>query len=527
MLQQNKPLFFLFMILAPAIRVSAQHPHSRPEPATTTTAPAPAAPAPAPGSSKPGEPGPVDQISVTEHEMTVDGQPLKYQARAGQLVLHDETGKAKAEMFFVAYEKESAAENAVDRPLTFIFNGGPGAAAVWLHLGAAGPMRVKLDENGDPPAPPFALVENPDTWLAATDLVFIDPVGTGYSRPAPGEKAEQFYGVEEDVRSVAEFIRLYTTRYQRWLSPKFLAGESYGTTRAAVLGEHLISEPGIALNGIILISSVLNFETMQAGVANDLPYALNVPSYAAVAWYHKKLAPDLQADLHKTLTDAEHWAMHDYITALAAGNALDEGQRASVAQTLARFTGLSVEYILRSDLRIDSGGFRKELLIDSRQLVGRFDARIAGYDPDPLARDAVYDPSLEPYLTAYSTVFNEYVRRTLKFETDREYEALSGKVGPWNAGPGGLGHLDVSVNLRDAMLATPHLRVLFASGYFDLATPYMTASYTIDHMNLSPSLRKNLSHTFYEGGHMLYHNRSALTRLTADVAAFVRNTEGK
>src|SRR5665213_2251362 len=299
---------------------------------------------PPPDQHKPDQP-PADKLSVTDGQITVDGHAIKYKATAGHMILKDDAGKAKAEMFFVAYEKQPV-EARGSRPITFVFNGGPGAAAVWLHLGTAGPKRVALDEEGDAPTPPYHLEDNSNTWLTATDLVFIDPVGTGYSRAVAGEKPEQFYGVEEDIRSVAEFIRMYVTRNQRWPSPKFLAGESYGTTRAAALSDHLLEHQGISLNGIILISSVLNFRTIQTGGGNELPFALYLPSYTAVAHHFKKLPADLQkADLGKTLKEVEQWATHDYFGALIAGSALSEDERKTIAARLSRYTGLPAPYI--------------------------------------------------------------------------------------------------------------------------------------------------------------------------------------
>ena len=462
-----------------------------------------------------------DHLSTTDHQITVRAELLKYKATAGTLAQKDESGKAKANMFFVAYEKQPASEDPARRPITFVFNGGPGAAAVWLHLGVAGPKRVWLDDTGDPPAPPYHLVDNDDTWLTTTDLVFIDPVGTGYSRAASGEKAEQFYGVEEDVRAVAEFIRLYLTRYQRWTSPKFLAGESYGTTRAAALSEHLLDN-GISLNGIVLISSVLNFGTISFGNGNDLPYALYLPSYTSTAWYHKKLAPDLQKDLPAALKESEQYALGDYLTALAAGSQLQSQQRQAAIKKLARLTSLSENYIDRSNLRVGPGEFRKELLADRHEVIGRYDARLAGYDTRAVWHVPDYDPSLAPFLDAYSATFNDYVRRELKFESDLPYEVLSSRVRPWKFGEAGEGYLDVMDRLRNAMVQTPNLKVMFCSGMFDLATPYLGAKYTVNHLDLGTDLRKNIIQTFYDAGHMVYHHRPDREALTKNVLELIR-----
>jgi carboxypeptidase C (cathepsin A) len=468
-----------------------------------------------------------DKLSVTEHEVTVRGSPLKYRATAGTLQMKDEAGKAKADVFFVAYEKLPVADSLATRPITYVFNGGPGAAAVWLHMGTAGPKRVRLTPEGEAPPPPYGLVDNEYTWLDSSDLVFIDPVGTGYSRPAPGEKQEQFSGVEEDTRWVGEFIRLYTTRYHRWPSPKFLAGESYGTTRAAALSEHLLDEHGINLNGIILISTVLDFQTLSFGGGTDLPYLVYLPSYTATAFHFKKLAPELQSDLSKTLREVEDWSMTGYLEALARGTALEPAKRAEAVKRLARYTGLSEDAVDKADLRIDPELFRTMLLQDKRLLLGRFDARMTGYDRQPLKHDAEWDPSYSQYEASYSGAFNDYVRRQLKFESDLKYEVLTGRVHPWNFGPGGNGYTYVAHRLRQALIKNPYLKVLVCSGYQDLATPYFATVYTIDHLDLSPDLRKNVSETFYTGGHMMYHRLESLKKLNSDVKGFIQGALGR
>jgi carboxypeptidase C (cathepsin A) len=465
----------------------------------------------------------VEKASITEGQVTVRGEVLKYHATAAKLLMKDENGKLKATVFFVAYDKDRPADaSAAGRPITFVFNGGPGAAAVWLHLGAAGPWRVDLKENGEPLPPPYKLVENAYSWLDATDLVFIDPVGTGFSRAAEGQNPEQFYGVKEDISWVGDFIRLYITQYQRWPSPQFLAGESYGTTRAAGLSEYLLDRYGIALNGIVLISSVLDFQTLEPGGANDLPYTLYLPSYAAVAWYHKKLPADLQSDLDKTLKEVQDWTGNTYSLALARGGAITTVERRVIVDRLARYTALPADFIDKCNLRIPLGVFQKHLLWEERKVTGRFDGRITGYDPNPIASRPSYDPSLSQYLAIYSSTFNDYVRRVLKYDSTLPYEVLSNKVHPWKFGEAGHGYLSVADDLASAMVKNPHLKVLFASGYFDLATPYFSANYTIDHLDISPEMRANITHTFYMGGHMMYHNLQALEKLHADLAGFIR-----
>lgn len=461
------------------------------------------------------------KASVTEHELKIEGNALKYKATAGTLAMKDEAGKSKADMFFVAYEKLG---DEGGRPITFVFNGGPGAAAVWLHLGTAGPKRVDLTEIGEVPPPPHTVVDNPDTWLRFTDLVFIDPVGTGFSRPAQGEDPKQFFGVEQDIASMGDFIRLYTTRYQRWNSPKFLAGESYGTTRAAALSEYLMDRLGIGLNGIVFISTVLNFQTLDFGPETDLPYPLYLPSYTANAWYHKKLSPELQKDREAAVKESRDWALGEYAAALAKGDALSDAERTKVEEKLARLTGLPTDIVHRADMRIDLNLFRSTLLRDSRQLIGRFDGRITGYDPDAGSPSAEFDPSLPGYLTTYTSAFNTYVRQELKYESDLPYEVLTGRVRPWDYGPAGNGYLYVANRLRNAMIKDPYLKVMFASGYYDLATPFFATDYTVNHLSVGPTLRKNISQTYYDGGHMMYHNRADLKKLGSDIGHFMEQS---
>jgi len=459
-----------------------------------------------------------DKLSVTRHSLLVDGQRIDYEATAGTMALTDESGKPEANFFFVAYVLQPADQPAT-RPITFIFNGGPGAAAVWLHLGAVGPKRIELQDDGLPGAPPHRLIDNPQTWLDKSDLVFIDPVGTGYSRAAEGKKPQDFFGVEKDIDSVAHFIRLYLTRYQRWSSPKFLAGESYGTTRAAGLASHLLDRNGIDLNGIILISTVLNFQTLSGGDGNALPYALYLPSYTAIALYHHKLQAE---DEQKLLEEVGRYAMSDYLKALAEGSALAPQARADVLEHLSRYTGLAADLIDKADLRIDPDVFRKKLLNDQRLILGRFDGRITGPDTSPASDDAGFDPSLSLYLPVYAGTFNDYVRRELKFESDLSYEVLSGRVGPWDFGTeGGMGYLDVTDSLRRAMVENPHLKILVASGYEDLATPYLATNYTFDHLDLSGRLRTRVTQTYYHSGHMVYHDPASLRKLKEDVADFI------
>ena len=477
-----------------------------------------------------------DRLSVSRHSVRVNGKSLTYTATAGTMAQKDESGATKADMFFVSYALDQETHLAgplagrdrpapTTRPVTFVFNGGPGAASVWLHLGTAGPKRISLGED-IPSAPPFELVENEATWLDATDLVFIDPVGTGYSRPAQGEKGEQFYGVQEDIRSVGAFIRVWITRNGRWPSPKFLAGESYGTTRAAGLSEYLLEKQGISLNGIILISAVLNFQTIIPGNGNDLPYALYLPSYTAAALHHKRLGDDFQRDPEATMREVEQFSLTEYQAALAKGDSLGDEQRKELAERLARYTGLSAEWIDRANLRIDPTRFRKQLLAEQKKLIGRFDARIEGFDADPANDNADYDPSLSLFLPLYTATLSHYVRTELDFESDLPYDVLTERVHPWNFGQqgrGGGGFLYVADTLRDTMLKNPQLRLLVAAGKLDLATPYLAGDYTIDHLGLPPELRKQVTRTYYPAGHMMYHDADSRRKLHEDLAGFIRS----
>ncbi|MGD0464070.1 MAG: peptidase S10 [Tepidisphaeraceae bacterium] len=464
-----------------------------------------------------------DKISVTHHSVKVGGTKISYEAMAGTMAMKDEAGKPRADFFFVSYTKEPTTRPE-DRPITFVFNGGPGAAAVWLHLGAAGPKRVALEHDGIPGPPPHGLIDNDQSWLDASDLVFIDPVGTGYSRPAEGQKASDFYGVQQDLESVGQFIRLYLTRYERWDSPKFLAGESYGTTRAAALSAHLLNDYGIDLNGIILISTVLNFETLNPADGNDLPYALYLPSYTAIAVFHHKLET-AQEDL--LLGEVQQYALHEYLDALAKGAALTKDARDDVVAHLARYTGLSPDLIDRANLRIDPDMFRKQLLNDQRLILGRYDGRITGLDAEPAAAEPHYDPSFTRYLPVYAGAFNDYVRRQLKYESDLDYKVLSKSVGPWDFGRGGFGYLNVTDDLRSAMLDNPNLKVLVCSGYEDLATPFLATKYTFDQLDLTDRLQGNVTQTFYHSGHMIYHDPASLGQLKENVAAFIASAVGK
>jgi carboxypeptidase C (cathepsin A) len=470
---------------------------------------------------KPAEPEkPEVKPVVAQHEIRVDGKPLKYTSTAGYLAMKDEEGKLKANIFFVAYTKDGVSDVG-RRPITFAFNGGPGSSSVWLHLGALGPRRVQMTDEGMALPPPYHLVDNESTWLVFSDLVFIDPVTTGYSRPATGEKAEQFHGVKEDIESVGDFIRLYTTRYQRWASPKFLAGESYGTTRAAGLSGYLQARHGMYLNGIVLVSSVLNFGTLEFNSGNDLPYVLYLPTFTATAWYHKKLPSDLQGDLARAVAESRTFAASEYTLALTKGEALAAAERSQIVEKLSRLTGLSKEFIELHNLRVKDSDFFAELLRKEHQIVGRLDSRFVGFTPedrDDGGAGIAGDPSYAAIQGPFTAMLNSYVRGELRYENDLPYEILTPRVFPWTFPQNR--YVNVAQTLRSAIEQNPSLKVFVAAGYYDVATPFFAAEYTVDHLGLDPSLRGNLSLDHFEAGHMMYIHHPSLVKLTGDVSSF-------
>jgi len=474
------------------------------------------------GKKKSVEKLPEPKLSVTHHSVQIGGKQLNYTATTGYIQLKDETGKPRANIFLVAYVKDDETSKST-RPITFAFNGGPGAASIFLHLGALGPKRALLgDEKALPP--PYQLATNEYTWLDFTDLVFIDPVGTGYSRPAPGVEPKEFYGVKGDIQSVGEFIRIYLTRYQRWLSPKFIVGESYGTTRAAGLSGYLQNKLGINLNGILLISEVLNFQTIMFSPGNDLPYVLYLPPYTIAAWYHQKLPHAYQSNLSKALEEVEKFALNEYNLALTKGNGLSDGERDRITEKLAGFTGLSKTYIKNSNLRIDRDDFVKELLRNENRRIGVLDSRISATYK---IHGFVEDPSVFVVVGPLVATWNEYVRNELKYETEIPYEILSEKVNElwnWGSATGGLGYVDVAKTLQKAMSENKFLKVFIASGYYDLDTSYFAAKYTVNHLGLDSSLWNNITLAYYDAGHQMYTHLPSLIKLKTDASAFIKKT---
>ena len=466
-----------------------------------------------------------ERINVTKHSVTIKDAKIDYTATAGLMPLKDAEGKVTADIFYIAYTKDGVTDQA-KRPITFSFNGGPGSSSVWMHMGLLGPKRVKLQDNGFAVPPPYELVDNDSCILDETDLVFIDPVGTGYSRPAKPEDGKKFWGVKEDAQSVGEFIRLYVTKNTRWPSPKFLVGESYGTTRAAALSGVLSNQHRMNLNGIMLVSTVLNFQTIWGGEGNELPFVLFLPTFTATAWHHKKLPADLQKlPLEQVLKQSEAFASGEYNQALLIGSALDEAKRKALVRQYARFTGLSETFADRANMRVSMSRFASELLRDQSLVLGRFDSRYTSFVRDQLSDGAERDPSADAVFSAFASTFNNYVRTELKFEEDQPYNLLGG-VGAWNWGSEN-NFVNVGETLAESMTANPFLKVHISCGFFDLATPYFAARYTFHHLNVNPALIKNLTMDDYTAGHMMYLNLPDLIKQKADLAKFIKASSGR
>jgi carboxypeptidase C (cathepsin A) len=477
-----------------------------------------------------------DDSSVTFHSVTINGQLVHYQATAGTLTLANLRGdhEPTAQVFYIAYKKLASAHqegvdpvfpDAATRPITFSFNGGPGSSSVWLHLGVFGPKRVNpVDEFGNPGPPPYAMVENEYSLLDQSDFVFIDPVATGYSRAADEKSPKDFHGVSADINSVAEFIRIYLGKENRWGSPKYIAGESYGTTRAAGLVDELQDTHGIALNGVILVSAIMNFQTARFDVGNDLPYPLFLPSFAATAKFHNALSSKYQnMDLEKFLREVEDFALNEYTLALTKGDQLSESEQNKIAKKLADYTGVSVQYAKQTQLRINMPRFPKELLRDEGKTVGRLDSRFTSWDRDDAGDSYEFDPSYTAIQSIYTEGMNAYLREDLGYSSDMRYEILT-NVWPWSfRGVGDNQYLNVAERLRQAMHKLPYMKVFIANGYYDLATPYFATQYTIDHMFLRPEVKSNIEMHYYEAGHMMYAHRGMLAKMKADLDGYYQS----
>lgn len=474
------------------------------------------------------KPTPKDNIVTSKHSVRIGGRTVKYTVTTGTMVLKEEVNekdgeieKPRAQIFFTAYTRDDVKDKS-KRPLTFSFNGGPGSSSVWLHMGVLGPRRVVLTNEGEMPKPPFQLTDNEYSILDETDLVFIDPMSTGYSRPVEGEKSGEWHTFTKDIASVGDFIRLYTTRYNRWLSPKFLAGESYGTTRAAGLSGYLAERHGMLLNGLMLISAVLDFTTIDFNLNNDLPYILFVPAYAATAWYHKKL--EFTAPLQTVIKEAKEFAWGEYASALFKGAALTPEECENIVEKLSKYTGISKEFIRRSNLRIEDRHYFKELLRERGKTVGRLDSRFTGIDRSGVTSTIEYDPLFAQVNGPYTAAFNDYIRSELKFETDTPYEILSEKVWmQWSYSYFQNQYVNVAETLRSAMTFNKYLQVYVANGYFDLGTPFSATEYTFDHLGLDESLRKNIRMAYYDAGHMMYIHMPSLKAMKKDLAKFIKD----
>lgn len=490
-------------LLAAPAWAAAQEPRREPgRPAAAET----------PRAAAPERPALEERTQVTRHTARIGGQTVAYTATAGTIVIRDASDKPQASVFYVAYTKDGVTDLS-RRPIFYSFNGGPGSSSVWMHMGFTGPRRVVYDDEGFMLQPPYRIEDNVHSILDVADIVYIDPVATGYSRMAPGEDPHRFHGVMDDIRSVAEFIRIYTTRHRRWESPKFLIGESYGTTRAAGLVGHLQSEHRMYFNGVVLVS-MTNLDVERG---EDLSFATVLPHYAATAWYHKALVPELQArPLRSLLDEVERFALGEYLLALAQGDRLPAEERSAVARRVAAYSGLSPEYVLRSDLRIDRGRFRKELLRARGLTVGRLDSRYTGIDKDSAGETIEFDPAMEAWNGPFTAVVNQYFRTELQWETDAAYN-IFGDVRPWRRDPG----VRVGEMMRRAMTQNPFLRVLVLEGYYDGATDHFSAQYTMSHLDPGGEIKDRISFAFYECGHMMYIRKADLAKAKQDIVRFM------
>ncbi|HEX8894073.1 MAG TPA: peptidase S10 [Terriglobales bacterium] len=499
----------------------------------------PSAPAEVAGGA-PGQPGALsyhwDMTEVapvqTHHQITIGGRTLRYTATAGRLPIKDPTGKIDAEMFFVAYTLDGA--DPARRPLTFSYNGGPGSASIWLHMGALGPRTVVLEPEGWMPEAPYRLHDNQYTPLDATDIVMIDAIGTGYSRPADMEQAKKFWGLHGDIESFGEFIRMYISRYERWSSPLYLLGESYGTTRSAGVAGYL-ADKGINFNGVCLLSMVLNFESLEFAPTNDVPYPLILPTMTMIAGYHHKLPANLGQDLNSTRHEVSNFAMGEYWQALNKGDALTSEERANMVDKVAQYTGLPKNVVQMANMRIDVRTFTQWLLADQQKRVGRLDGRYTSPAPLGAMETGFFDPTSAATQGPFTAVFNDYVRRELNYKVDMPYYTSARDLGTFNwnwanprpaGAPGAgfeMGYADVAVALRSAMIKDPYLKVLVMEGDYDLATPFLAAQYTMDHLNITPEMHKNISYDYYASGHMVYLDSKAHDKMHRDYTNFVNS----
>jgi carboxypeptidase C (cathepsin A) len=476
---------------------------------------------------RPAAVAPQEVHVVTQHSATIGGQKVDYEATVGSIIIRNNQDEPIGEIYYTAYTRRGVPD-ADRRPLMFAYNGGPGSSSIWVHMGLLGPKRVDIPDTTHAPPPPYKLVDNEYSMLDKADLVFIDPVGTGYSKPIGKGKGSDFWGVDQDANSLAQFVSRYLSETDRWNSPRYLMGESYGTTRSAALSA-VLQRRNIDLNGVILLSAVLDFQTITFDPGNDEPYIMYLPSYAAVAWYHNSL-PNKPAQLRPFLTEVEHFATHDYATALLQGDKLSAAERSQILDKLHQYTGLSRDYLDRADLRVNAGQFEKELLREQGKVTGRLDARFTGETGDLLAESAPYDPQSTDIGSAYASLFNNYMHQDLDYGRDKIY-AASGNVNPWDwshgASRGWPGHTNVATDLAQELMMNPRAHVLLNSGLFDLATPYFAAEWTMDHLGVPPQVRAQITEVEYMSGHMVYVHVPSLAEFRKNVGAFVDRTSGQ
>jgi len=505
------------MISTPAHAVFAQAPPPATEAGKTPDAKAEAKPGP--------DAAPKEESSVTEHTIQIGGQTIPYKATASTTLLKNDKDEPIALMYSTAYVRSDVKDES-QRPIAFIYNGGPGSASVWLHMGAFGPRRV-VTENAAPTGPgPYQTVDNGNSLLDKTDMVFIDPIGTGFSHVVGKGENKDFWGVDEDAHSLAKFIQIYISRNGRWNSPKFLIGESYGTFRSVALGNYLQDHDGIYINGIVLISSVLDLSTLEFSLGDDRSYIFYLPSYAAAAWYYKTLKnrPD---DLDAFLKQARDFAANEYATALMKGSNLTDAEKAAIAGKLSDFTGISADYFIKANLRVNLAQFEAELQRSRGLVVGRYDSRYSGPMPDLIAEYAPYDPSFSAVSGAFTSAINAYLRQDLKFNPEMTYQVLPGDISEhwdWkhNASSDSFpGAPSVDQDMVSAFFDNTHLRVQVENGFFDMATPFFATEYTMDHLGLPPDLRSRIGFKYYQSGHMIYLNEKELPRLKSNIAAFI------
>lgn len=472
---------------------------------------------------------PTDDLVVTTHQIGSGRSKLSYTATTGRVVLREEvitdgkfTGhQPRAQIFHTSYVLDDA--DPATRPVTFAFNGGPGSSSVWLHLGLLGPRRVIMGDAGELAPPPYRIEDNLESLLAVSDLVFIDPVTTGFSRTTEGHQANDFHGYGRDIESVTEFVRLWTSRNGRWLSPKYLAGESYGTTRAAALAARLAENDGLYVNGLMLISSVLDLGSVHYSEGNDLPYALYFPTFTATAHYHGKVSGRLRT----RVAEAEQFAAGDLWVGLGRGNRLSVTERSDLVQRYSALTGLDPEYVDRADLRVTLHAFAAELLRDRGQVIGRLDMRFTGWPTDHNRDQMEYDPSHAAITGPYAAALNSYVRSELGYSTDVAYNILTPKVQPWSYKEFEGESVEVATSLTKAMRANPHLRVHVACGYYDGATPHFAAEHVFAHLKLPEDARDRIEWAYYEAGHMMYVHEPSRLQQSADLAKFVTETSAR